>query len=254
MKSRFLRSGNDKKARKSWLVIIIGDDERRGPFEITRGTLGLSIISLIAVFAIMAAGISWLYSRSYVTTNNRFAEELAGTRQFIELISREKESFSEEIERLKAEIATAREKRENPASAEKKKETTVAAVKREAAETKPFVSLEEVQIIYDAGNETLKVRSIIKSQSPDEDRISGYVFVILNPAPGTSVFHKSSPVAELTGGFPRSYKQGERFCIARLKHIEGAFPSISDRSKYWSVSIQVYADDGTLRLKKDLSL
>jgi len=246
-KSRLLRSENDEKARKSWLVIIIGDDERHGPFEITRGALIRSIIGLIVVFAVITVGISWRYSRSYVTTNYRLAEELATVRQTIGLISRGKESSLAEIKGLKAEIETAREKRKTLASAEKKEEKAVAA-----AETNPFVSLEEVQIIYDAGDEKLKVRSIIKKQSLDEDRISGYLFITLNPEPGTSAFHKSSPVAELIGGVPRSYKQGEHFSIARFKHIEGVFPSISDRSKYTAVSFLVYTDDGTLRMKKDV--
>ena len=246
---------NDKKARKSWFVIIIGDKERRGPFEITRRALILSIICLIAVFAVMAAGSSWLYSRSYIATNNRLVEELAAARQSIELISREKESFSEEIKKLKSEGETAREKRKTLASDEKKKELTGAAAKNDTAvETKPFVSLEEIQIAYDAGNKTLKVRFIIKSQRTDEDYISGYVFIILNPAPGSSTLHKSSPVAGLADGVPQSYNKGVNFSIARFKYIEGVFPSISDRSKYTSVSILVYADDGTLRFKKELSL
>jgi len=246
---------NDKKAQKSWFVIIIGDRERRGPFEVTQRALILSIICLIAVFAVMAAGSSWIYSRSCIASNNRLAEELATARQSITLISREKEGFSEEIKKLKAETPTPREKWKNLASDEKKKELTVAAAERAAAvETKPFVSLEETQIVYDAGNKTLKIRFIIKNQSTGEDYISGYVFVILNPVPGSSALHKSSPVAELAGGFPRSYKKGENFSIARFKHIEGVFPSISDRSKYTSVSVLVYADDGTLRLKKELSL
>lgn len=246
---------NEKKARKSWFVIIIGDRERHGPFEITKRAISLSIICLIAVFALMAAGTSWLYSRSYIASNNRLAEELAGARESIDLISRKKESFAGEIKRLKAEIETPRKKSQNLAAAEKKKELPVVAVKRDAAvETKPFVSLDEVNIAYDAGNKTLKVRFIIKNQCSGKGYISGYVFVILNPAPGSSALHKSSPVVELAGGLPRSYKKGENFSIARFKHIEGIFPSISDRSTYTSASVLVYADDGTLRFKKELSL
>jgi len=245
---------NGKKA-KSWFVIIIGDRERRGPFEVTQRAIILSIICLIAVFAVMAAASSWLYSRPYIATSNRLTEELAVARQSIEGISREKESFLGEIKRLKAEIKVPREKRRNLAATEKKKELPVAVAKRDAAvEDNPFVSLEEIQIVYNEGNKTLKIRFIIKSQSTDENYISGYVFVILNPAPGSSLLHKSSPVAELAGGLPRSYKKGENFSIARFKHIEGVFPSISDRSKYTSASVLVYADDGTLGLNKELPL
>ncbi|MDO9514864.1 MAG: hypothetical protein Q7J01_02015 [Syntrophales bacterium] len=244
---------HDRKAQKSWFVIIIGDKERHGPFEITRRVVILSIICLAAVIAVIAAGSSWLCSRPYITSNNSLAEELAGARQSIELISREKDNFSKEIQRLRVEIETPREKRKDLVSDEK--ELTVAAAKRNAAdETKPFVSLEEIQIAYDAGNETLKVRFTIKNERIDEDYISGYVFVILNPAPGSSALHKTSPVAELAGGAPRFYKKGEYFSIARFKYIEGVFPSISDRSKYTSVSILVYADDGKLKLRKELSL
>jgi len=245
---------NGKKA-KSWFVIIIGDKERRGPFEVTRRALTLSIVCLMVVLVAIAAGSSWLYSRPYISTSNRLTEELTSARQSIELASREKEALSEKIEMLQAKIEAPREKRKNLVAAEEKKETALATVKKDAAAgTQPFVSLEEIQIVYNAANKTLKVRFIIKSQSTDKDYISGYVFVILNPAHGSSVLHKSSPVVELAGGLPRFYKKGENFSIARFKHIEGVFPSISDRSKYTSVSVLVYADDGTLRLKKELSL
>ncbi|MBW2561303.1 MAG: hypothetical protein JRE40_10680, partial [Deltaproteobacteria bacterium] len=159
-KNKVLAMKNGKKA-KSWFVIIIGDRERRGPFEVTQRVIILSIICLIAVFAVMAAASSWLYSRPYIATSNRLTEELAVARQSIEGISREKESFLGEIKRLKAEIKVPREKRRNLAATEKKKELPVAVAKRDAAvEDNPFVSLEEIQIVYNEGNKTLKIRFI----------------------------------------------------------------------------------------------
>ena len=247
---------NDKKT-KSWFVIIIGDKERHGPFEITRRALALSIACLMAVLVVIAAGSFWLYSRSYITSNNKLAEELADARQSIELVSQEKENFSREIEKLKAELETPREKGKELASDKGKKAVPVAAAavkKSVAVESKPFVSLEEIQIAYDADGKRFKVRFIIRNQSASEDYISGYIFIILNPAPGSSTLRRSSPVAELAGGLPRSYKGGENFSIARFKYIEGIFHSISDRDKYGSVTILVYAGDGALRLKKELSL
>jgi len=232
---------NDKKA-KSWFVIIIGDNERRGPFEVTRRALVLSSVCLLALLAVITAGGSWLYSRPYVISHNELVEELATARQSVEMISREKESFSEEIERLKTKIEASRAKRENPAVAEAKKEA------------KPFVSLEEMQIAYSEDNKTFKIRFIIRNQSAGDEYISGYVFILLNPAPGSSALRKCYPAVELVSGFPRSYKRGENFSIARFKYIEGVFPSISDRTKYASVSILVYADDGTLKLKEEVSL
>jgi len=239
---------NGKKA-KSWFIIIIGDKERRGPFEVTRRALILSTACLMIVVAAIAAGSSLLYSRPYISASSRLTGELAVARQTIEETNREKETLSEEIKALQANIKASRERSSSPLAAGKRKEQAVAKVG-----AKPFVSLEEIQIVYNADNKTLKVRFIIKSQSTDEDYISGYVFIILNPAPGSSASYKSSPVVELADGVPRSYTKGENFSIARFKHIEGVFPSISDRSRYTSASILVYADDGTLRLKKELSL
>ncbi|TFG93361.1 MAG: hypothetical protein E4H15_01500 [Syntrophobacterales bacterium] len=245
---------NGKKA-KSWFVIIIGDNERRGPFEVTQRAFILSIVCLMVVFTVIAAGSSWLCSRPYITSNKGLADELADARQSIELISREKESFSEEIKKLKTEIATPPEKRNDIVPGEGKGEITLATAKNDTAvEPKPFVSVEEIQIAYDEGEEKLKVRCTIKSQRIDERYVSGYVFIVLNPAPDSPALCKTSPVVELAGGFPRSYEKGEKFSIARFKYIEGVFPSISDRKKYTSVSVLVYADDGTLRLKKKLSL
>lgn len=247
---------NDKKA-KSWFVIIIGDNERRGPFEVTRRALVLSSVCLLAVLAGITAGGSWLYSRPYVISHNELVEELATARQSVEMISREKESFSEEIERLKTKIEASHARRENPVAVETKKgaaDVTAAAEKKAAVEVKSFVSLEEMQIAYSEDNKTFKIRFIIRNQSAGDDYISGYVFILLNPASGSSALRKCYPTVELVGGFPRSYKRGENFSIARFKYIEGVFPSISDRTQYASVSILVYADDGTLRLKEEVSL
>ncbi len=235
---------NDKKT-KSWFVIIIGDNERPGPFEVTRRALIISSIFLVVVIAGIAAGSSWLYGRPYVTSNNELIDELATARQSIELLNQEKEDFSEEIERLQAKFETSPTKRENQAA-------TVKVTR--VVKTEPFVSLEEMKVTHNKDNKTLKIRFIIRSQSADEDYISGYVFIILNPVSGSSAPRKVSPAAELVGGLPQSYKKGENFYIARFKYIEGVFSSISDKSEYKSFSILVYANDGTLRLKKEIPL
>jgi len=246
---------NSRKARKSWFVIIIGDKKRHQPFEVTQRALIVSALCLIGVLAVISAGSSWLFSRPYIVSNSRLTEKLATARQSITVMTRENENCSEEIETLRAQLETPREKRKTPVSEKETKKNTVAVVKGDAAvETKPFVSLEGIQIVYDTDKERLKVRFIIANQAPGDGYISGYVFVILNPAPGSSALHKSSPVTELAGGLPRFYNRGEDFTIARFKHIEGIFPSISDRSRYSSLSVLVYADDGKLRLKKELSL
>lgn len=245
----------DKKA-KSWFVIIIGDKERHRPFEITRRALVLLSICLLLLIGAIAAGSSWLYSRAYVNSNNELTGELAAARQSIEQISQEKESFLEEIEKLREDVKTLRAKGASLAAAVKQKEASAAAEakKAQAVAVKPFVSVEEMQIAYNADHKTLKIRFIIRNQSTGEDLSSGYVFIILNPAPDSSVPRRVYPWVELVNGLPRSHKRGENFSIARFKYIEGVFSSISDRNMYASVTILGYEDDGTLRLKQEVPL
>ncbi len=245
----------DKKA-KSWFVIIIGDKERHRPFEITRRALVLLSICLMLFIAAIAAGSSWLYSRAYVSSNNEMTGELTAARQSIEQISQEKEGFLEEIEKLKEEIKTLRARGASLAAAVKQKEASVVAEakKAQAVETKPFVSVEEMQIAYNADHKTLKIRFIIRNQSAGEDYTSGYVFIVLNPAPDSSAPRKVYPWVELINDLPRSHKRGENFSIARFKYIEGVFSSISDKNMYASVTILGYEDDGTLKLKKEVPL
>jgi len=246
----------DKKA-KSWFVIIIGDKERHRPFEITRRALVLLSICLLLLIGAIAAGSSWLYGRAYVNSNNELTRELAAARQSIEQISQEKESLLEEIEKLKEEIQTLRAKGASLAAVVKQKEASaVAEAKKSQAvvEAKPFVSVEEIQIAYNADHKTFKIRFIIRNQSAGEDYTSGYIFIVLNPAPDSSAPRRVYPWVELINGLPRSYKRGENFSIARFKYIEGVFSSISDRNIYASVTILGYGDDGTLRLKQEVPL
>ena len=253
-RNRFRMMENDKKT-KSWLVIIIGDRKRHGPFKVTKRSLVLLSICFIAtLFAAIACSL-WLYSKPCTVSTNKLAGELAIARQRTDLISQEKDELSEEAEILRAEIKTLHKKQKIRATVEKKKESKPIIAKSDN-DTKGelFVSIEEIKTIYDKNNKTFKVRFIIRSQDADGDYISGYAFVILNPAPGSSSPCKIYPNTSLVNGLPETYKQGEYFYIARFKHMEGVFTPISGKSRYGSVSILIYAKDGTLRLKKELSL
>ena len=239
---------NDKKT-KSWLVIIIGDRKRHGPFKVTKGFLVLLSICLTAtLFAAIACSL-WLYSRSCTVSNNKLTGELATTRQYTALISQEKDELSEEAENLRAEIEALHKKQGLIATAEKKKKLKPVIVKSE-----PFVSIEQMESTYNKNNKTLKVRFIVKSRDVKGAYISGYAFVILEPASGSSSPCKIYPKVQFVNGLPGTYKRGEYFYIARFKHMECVFASISDKSRYGSVSILIYAADGTLKLKKELSL
>jgi len=165
-------------------------------------------------------------------------------------------SLLEEIEKLREEVKTLRAKGASLAAAVKQKEASAAAEakKAQALAAKPFVSVDEMQITYNADHKTLKIRFIIRNQSAGEDLSSGYVFIILNPAPDSSAPRRVYPWVELVNGLPRSHKRGENFSIARFKYIEGVFSSVSDRNMYASVTILGYGDDGTLRLKQEVPL
>jgi len=243
----------DDKKTKSWRVIIIGDRKRHGSFKVTKRVLVLLSVCLIALPAI--AGGFWLYSRSCAISNDKLAGELAVARQSIALISQERDELSEEAETLSAEIKALHKEQVILATVEKKKELTSASAKSDdEAKNKPFTSLDQVKITYDKSDKTLKVRFIIKNQDAKGAYISGYVFVILNPAPDSSSPCKIYPKVALVNGLPGTYKRGEYFYIARFKHMEGIFAPISDKSRYGSVSILVYAKDGALRVKKELPL
>jgi len=237
----------DDKKNKSWRVIIIGDRKRHGPFKVTKRVLILLSVCLIALPAITCG--FWLYSRSCAISNDKLSAELATVRQSVALISQEKDELSEEAKTLMTEIEKLHKKQGAIKTVVKKK-----ALKPVIAKSEPFVSIEKIQIKYDESNKTLKVRFMIKSQDAEGDYISGYAFAILNPAPGSSSPCRIYPNAPLANGLPETHKQGEYFYIARFKHMEGVFAPIPDKKMYGSVSILVYAKDGTLKLKKELSL
>ena len=251
--------GSDNTKAKRWLVIVIGDRERHGPFEVTRRSLVFLLICLAILLTAVVAGSSWLCSRPFLTENSELKEDLANVRETIDLISKEKEDLLSENEQLRRQLEVSRtaiEETKNLTVAEKRKKAPVVPEKKkvEIVPPTPFVSVEEVQITYNADNSKLKIRFIIRKESDDEKYVSGHVFIVLNPAHGSSALRKVSPSVELIGRFPRLYKKGKNFSIARFKHIEGVFPSIADKNEYGSFSVLIYEDNGKLRLKKEMPL
>ena len=259
---------NNTKA-KSWFVIVIGERERHGPYEITRKALICLCLCLMTIFAVTVVGSSWFWSRSQIATGNELKEELAAARQAIDLISREREDLLGENGQLKKQIARSLTKKDDHVKASKNEDHVTVVVDKEEEEEEapvsmkndavvlspgPFVSVEDIQITHNAESKKLKIRFVIRKESDDENYISGYVFIILNPGPGSSDLRKIYPTVELTEGYPQSYDKGENFSIARFKYIEGAFHSIADRGTYASFSVLVYEDNGTLRLKKEVPL
>lgn len=257
-KSRVLvmESGNTK--AKRWLVIIIGDRERHGPFEVTRRLFIFLLVCLAIFLIVVVAGSAWLCSRPLLMDNRELQADLATARGTIDLMSTEKEELLGENEQLRRQLEisrTAIEKKRNLTVAEKRKKAPVVPAEKnvEITPPAPFISVEEVQIAHNADTQKLKIRFIIRKDC-DEEHISGYVFIILNPPPDSSALRRVSPSAELDGGFPRLYKKGENFAIARFKYIEGVFLSIPDKDKYSSFSVLIYEDNGNLRLNKELPL
>ncbi len=242
-----------KKAR-SWFVIIIGDRKRYGPLRVTRRLLIALFLCLAAMIVVAAACGSLLYNRQYVKLNDKLSGELNLTKQKLDLVSQERDGFAVEVGLLKARVEVNNAKKDTPLTADKKKDPAVSPEKEMVSDAIPFVSVEAVKISHDRETKTMKVRCIIKNDCSSKGYISGYVFIILNPAVGSSAERKTSPVVTLASGLPVSYKKGENFSIARFKHIEGRFHSILEKSDYASASFLVYDDGGKLRLKKDFPL
>ncbi len=246
--------GNDSKD-KSWLVIVIGARKRYGTFRIARKTLILLSVCLIATIITVIACSCWLSSRSCTVSNNNLTGELATARQSIDCINREKRELLSEAENLRAELETFHKKHGLLSTVEKKDELTSGSDSGgNETHEEPFVSLEQIQIKCEESDKTIKVRFIIKNEDPEGDYVSGYAFISLNPTPDGSGQYKVYPEAPLVNGTPETYKLGEYFYMARFKHMEAVFTSINDRNRYDSISIMVYASDGVLRIKRDLTL
>jgi len=242
---------NHSKSKKSWLILIISDDERKGPYEISKRM----IVSLIAVVIVSVALILLACFYQYSSQKNAYHKLSSlydGMKETCRVVSDENRELTRRIDLLRNQLDSTQTTAKT--SPEPIGNGTGAATAEEASGNEQVpVAIDKFHYIFDADAESLHFKFMISNQLTGDDTISGYVFVLLAPVSsgGTAI---SYPHADFENGQPLNYKQGEYFSIARFKYMEGTFVSIGDEENFTEMTVLVFSRDGNLILTKNLVL
>ncbi|MBW2264961.1 MAG: hypothetical protein JRF28_02145 [Deltaproteobacteria bacterium] len=97
---------------------------------------------------------------------------------------------------------------------------------------------------------SLRFKFKLENIDPQTKKITGYTFVVLEPAKGSKEPTRISPWSPLKDGRPTKIRRGQYFGIARFKYVRGTLPDIMDVSRFKNATVYVYSPAGDLLAKK----
>ena len=117
-----------------------------------------------------------------------------------------------------------------------------------------IIDIEGIRVFNDGENGDLLVRFDIKNISVDSTNISGYVFVVLKPAPLPVSDWLILPTVAMDKGKPAHYKKGQYFSIAHFKPVNFRLKTHLSPEAFKMATVFVYDDDGGLMSMQDITL
>ncbi|OEU45480.1 MAG: hypothetical protein BBJ60_06495 [Desulfobacterales bacterium S7086C20] len=97
---------------------------------------------------------------------------------------------------------------------------------------------------------SLRFKFKLENIDPQAKKITGYTFVVLEPAKGSKEPTRISPWSPLKDGRPTKIRRGQYFGIARFKYVRGTLPDIMDVSRFKNATVYVYSPAGDLLATK----
>jgi len=243
---------NNSKSRKSWLILIISDDERKGPYEISKRLI-VSVITLIIIAVALILFTCFYQSNAHRTAYQKLSNSYDGMKETCRVVSDENRELTRRIDLLRNQLDRMEETViTSPELAMTDSEVVPAEIASPDDNTVP-IAIDKFQSTFDVDSQSLHFKFMISNQLTGDDTISGYVFILLVPvSSGDTVI--TYPHADIENRLPQNYKQGEYFSIARFKYIEGSFSSIDGEGTVQELAVLVFSRDGNLILKKNLEI
>jgi cell division protein FtsL len=124
----------------------------------------------------------------------------------------------------------------------------------EASPPNLSVEVEEFGITLQPSSQSLQVQFKVKNTTPNSQRVSGHVIVILEDAAVAPKQWIAIPPMELVDGKPTGKQRGHRFAINhfRTMRLTANIPDSPDR--FQTAAVYVFAGNGELLLEKDFPI
>ena len=119
-----------------------------------------------------------------------------------------------------------------------------------ASATSKKVLIQEFEIQTTNNGTALRFKFKLENIAPQDKKITGYTFVVLEPEKDSKEPTRISPWSPLKDGRPTKIRRGQYFGIARFKYVRGTLPDIMDVSRFKSATVYVYSPAGDLLTKK----
>jgi hypothetical protein len=111
--------------------------------------------------------------------------------------------------------------------------------------------VDKLEIWQEPGGSEFRFRYVVKNESNESGKISGYTFLVLTPHESSAaVPPRVFPGTSLVGGKPRDFRHGLYFSISRYKSVNGALTDINVIRRYKTATIYAYSDAGDLLMER----
>jgi len=268
---RPLKPGKRSKQDRRWTLLFIGNHGRTITLKRFKGIVILSFVVLVVAIGTSAGLFIW--NQKIIMDNHDLKADLKKLDDRIDTLRHDKDILMTRLvlaeSRAQESLGGKTEKpaenksadQEQSSSADENKTGQVVAKKNEQptpkqAEPQPIsapgdsglsVAVEDFQISNLSDDNSLKVLFKIKNTSPNSQRISGHVVVILK---GEQTDWLPIPWMPLVDGRPTGKQQGHSFGINYFKTMKLSARSPKFPEKYQTASIYVFTRKGELLLEK----
>ena len=264
------RTGKRSKQDRRWTLLFIGNHGRTVTLKRFKGIVMLSVLVLTLAIAVSAGLFVW--NQKIILDNRGLEEELKILNERLNALRHDKDIL---LTRLVVAESRVQESVSRPAE---KAETDQLAVQQpppsdDAAQAKPMiaqkkespapkkiepppgdapsdaglsVAIEGFKILNQTNDNRLKVLFKIKNTSPNSQKVSGHIIVVLK---GEQTNWLPIPWIPLVDGRPTGTQRGHTFGINYFKTMRLSTPSPKHPEKYQTASVYVFTRKGDLLLE-----
>ena len=131
----------------------------------------------------------------------------------------------------------------------------VAETPPRAEPEKPLrIDAENLSLSYKKYRKTLNVKLDIRNVSPDSDRVSGHVFVVLKSDDMPENQWVTMPPSNLVSGKPSGDETGETFAISNFKTLKFQAKRQTNPGRFKTATVFIFDKDSSLMLEKDFPI
>jgi hypothetical protein len=268
---RRAKSGKRPKQDRRWTLLFIGNHGRTVTFKRFKGMVILAFAVLLLSFGISVGLFTW--NLKIIVDNHGLKNDLINLNSQIDTLRHDKDILmtrlvvaESKVEKStdgqdKAPVSEETARQEERIAEEKVEKTRVALKKTEPpspgqdapqqssppADSGLSVTVEDFQISNRYDDNRFKVMFKVKNTSPNSQRVSGYVIVVIK---GDNTDWLPIPWVPLVDGRPTGKRRGQVFGINYFKTMRLSAQAPKNPEKFQTATVFVYTREGELLLEK----